>query len=108
MLSQLFIQNIAVIEKVQVAFEKGLNVFTGETGAGKSIVIDAINAVLGNRTSRDLVRTGAPKALVTALFEGCLLYTSRNCEKLYRKSAVPIEQIRCSRWIFGEFNERFA
>lgn len=70
MLSQLFIQNIAVIEKAQVAFEKGLNVFTGETGAGKSIVIDAINAVLGNRTSRDLVRTGAPKALVTALFEG--------------------------------------
>lgn len=69
MLSQLYIQNIAVIEKVQVVFEKGLNVFTGETGAGKSIVIDAINAVLGNRTSRDLVRTGAPKALVTALFE---------------------------------------
>ena len=69
MLSQLYIQNIAVIEKVQVAFEKGLNVFTGETGAGKSIVIDAINAVLGNRTSRDLVRTGAAKALVTALFE---------------------------------------
>ena len=69
MLSQLFTQNIAVIEKVQVTFEKGLNVFTGETGAGKSIVIDAINAVLGNRTSRELVRTGAPKALVTALFE---------------------------------------
>ncbi len=69
MLAQLFIQNIAVIEKVQVTFEKGLNVFTGETGAGKSIVIDAINAVLGNRTSRELVRTGAPKALVTALFE---------------------------------------
>lgn len=69
MLSQLFIQNIAVIEKVQVTFEKGLNVFTGETGAGKSIVIDALNAVLGNRTSRELVRTGAPKALVTALFE---------------------------------------
>ena len=69
MLSQLFIQNIAVIEKVQVTFEKGLNVFTGETGAGKSIVIDAINAVVGNRTSRELVRTGAPKALVTALFE---------------------------------------
>ncbi|HCU32631.1 MAG TPA: DNA repair protein RecN [Ruminococcaceae bacterium] len=69
MLSQLFIQNIAVIEKVQVIFENGLNVFTGETGAGKSIVIDAINAVLGNRISRDLVRTGAPKAFVTALFE---------------------------------------
>lgn len=69
MLSQLFIQNIAVIEKVQVSFGEGLNIFTGETGAGKSIVIDAINAVLGNRTSRDLVRTGAAKALVTALFE---------------------------------------
>ncbi len=69
MLSQLYIQNVAVIEKAQVSFEKGLNVFTGETGAGKSIVIDAINAVLGNRTSRDLVRTGASKALVTALFE---------------------------------------
>ncbi len=69
MLSRLYIQNIAVIEKVEVSFEKGLNIFTGETGAGKSIVIDAINAVLGNRTSRDLVRSGAPKALVTALFE---------------------------------------
>ena len=69
MLSQLFIQNIAVIEKVQVTFEKGLNVFTGETGAGKSIVIDAINAVLGNRTSGSLCGRGRLKALVTALFE---------------------------------------
>ncbi|MDD2955235.1 MAG: DNA repair protein RecN [Oscillospiraceae bacterium] len=69
MLSELYIQNIAVIEKASVTFSKGLNIFTGETGAGKSILIDAINAVLGSRTSKDLVRTGEKKALVTALFQ---------------------------------------
>ena len=68
MLSQLFIQNIAVIEKVQVTFKEGLNIITGETGTGKSIVIDALNAVLGNRTTRDLVRTGTDKAVVSARF----------------------------------------
>ncbi|MCI5801169.1 MAG: DNA repair protein RecN [Oscillospiraceae bacterium] len=69
MLSELYIQNIAVIEKTSVTFSGGLNIFTGETGAGKSILIDAINAVLGSRTSKDLVRTGEKKALVTALFQ---------------------------------------
>lgn len=68
MLKSLQIENIAVIEKVSIDFEKGLNVLTGETGAGKSIIIDAINAVLGLRTSRDLVRTGASHALVIAEF----------------------------------------
>ena len=68
MLSQLFIKNIAVIESASIDFENGFNVFTGETGAGKSILIDAINAVLGGRTSRDLVRTGASKAFVSAVF----------------------------------------
>lgn len=68
MLSQLFIKNIAVIENASVDFENGFNVFTGETGAGKSILIDSINAVLGGRTSRDLVRTGTEKANVTAVF----------------------------------------
>ena len=68
MLSQLFIKNIAVIESASVDFENGFNVFTGETGAGKSILIDAINAVLGGRTSRDLVRTGESKAFVSAVF----------------------------------------
>ena len=58
MLSQLFIQNIAVIEKVQVTFEKGLNVFTGETGAGKSIVIDAINEEIGDETKEQLLSLG--------------------------------------------------
>lgn len=68
MLKSLEIENIAVIEKVSIDFASGLNVLTGETGAGKSIIIDAINAVLGFRTSRDLVRTGASHALVIAEF----------------------------------------
>ena len=68
MLSQLFIKNVAVIESASIDFENGFNVFTGETGAGKSILIDSINAVLGGRTSRDLVRTGESKALVSAVF----------------------------------------
>ena len=69
MLTQLFIENIAVIEKTNIEFTEGLNVLTGETGAGKSIVIDAISAVLGRRTSRELVRTGANSAFVSATFE---------------------------------------
>ena len=68
MLKSLEIENIAVIEKVSIDFESGFNVLTGETGAGKSIIIDSINAVLGLRTSRDLVRTGASHALVIAEF----------------------------------------
>ena len=68
MLSSLKIENVAVIEKAQAQFTAGLNVLTGETGAGKSILIDSINAILGNRTSRDLVRTGAAKACIWATF----------------------------------------
>lgn len=68
MLISLKIENIAVIESVEVEFDKGLNVMTGETGAGKSIVIDAINAVLGERTSRELIRTGTENAKVFAEF----------------------------------------
>ena len=68
MLNELHIENIAVIEHADILFDRGLNVLGGETGAGKSIVIDAINAVLGNRTSRELVRKGASSALVTAVF----------------------------------------
>lgn len=68
MLSQLYISNIAVIEKVSIDFENGFTILTGETGAGKSIIIDAINAILGERTSKGLVRTGAKNGTVTAMF----------------------------------------
>lgn len=68
MLSCLQIENVAVIQKAEVHFQPGLNVLTGETGAGKSILIDSINAILGNRTSKDLVRTGASKAVIRASF----------------------------------------
>lgn len=70
MLADLKIENVAVIEKAEVHFTTGFNVLTGETGAGKSILIDSINAILGNRTSRDLVRSGAQKACIWATFEG--------------------------------------
>ena len=69
MLSELHIENIAVIERGDISFGPGLNVLGGETGAGKSIIIDSIYAVLGNRTSRELVRKGAENAVVTAVFE---------------------------------------
>ena len=68
MLSCLQIENVAVIQKAEVHFQPGLNVLTGVTGAGKSILIDSINAILGNRTSKDLVRTGASKAVIRASF----------------------------------------
>ena len=69
MLKNLYIENIAVIEKTAIDFTGGLNVLTGETGAGKSIVIDSINAILGNRTSRDLIRNGSENAFVSAEFD---------------------------------------
>lgn len=76
MLAELYIENLAVIEKAQIRFTDNLNVFTGETGAGKSILINGINAILGQRITKDIVRTGADKAVITAVFcnipEGCL------------------------------------
>lgn len=69
MLSTLKIENVAVIEQAEIHFDRGLNILTGETGAGKSIVIDSINAILGERTYKDIVRMGADKARVTAYFE---------------------------------------
>lgn len=68
MLKELYIENLAVIEKAVIPFESGLNVFTGETGAGKSILINGINAVLGQRTTKDIVRNGCKKAVISALF----------------------------------------
>ena len=69
MISTLYIENIAVIEKCSIDFNPGLNVLTGETGAGKSIIIDAINAIMGQRTSKDIIRTGAGSAFVSISFE---------------------------------------
>ncbi len=69
MLKELYIENLAVIEKASISFTENFNVFSGETGAGKSILIGAINAILGGRVSKDLIRTGTRKASVTALFD---------------------------------------
>ena len=68
MLNSLYIENIAVIEKTEIELFSGLNILTGETGAGKSIVIDAINAILGQRTSREIIRNGSDSATVFATF----------------------------------------
>ena len=81
MLSELKIENVAVIEKAQVHFDQGFNVLTGETGAGKSILIDSIQAIMGSRVSRDLVRTGARKACIWATFEQIPERVKRQLEK---------------------------
>ena len=81
MLANLKIENVAVIEKAEVNFTPGFNVLTGETGAGKSILIDSINAILGNRTSRELVRSGAQKACIWATFENIPQSVKKQMEK---------------------------
>lgn len=81
MLASLKIENVAVIEKAEVNFTHGFNVLTGETGAGKSILIDSINAILGNRTSRELVRSGAQKACIWATFESIPTSVKKQLEK---------------------------
>ncbi|WP_298029767.1 DNA repair protein RecN [uncultured Dysosmobacter sp.] len=87
MLELLHIENIAVIEQADIQFRPGFNALTGETGAGKSIVIDAMGAVLGGRTSRDLIRTGADKAFVSAAFSG----VSQDQPGLAENGVVPDE-----------------
>ena len=82
MLTDLYIENIAVIEQTDISFTRGLNVLTGETGAGKSIVIDAINAVLGKRSSRGLIRSGADAAFVSASFEDIGGYAERKLSSM--------------------------
>ena len=85
MLTQLHIENIAVIEKADIEFRKGLTVLTGETSAGKSIIVDSLGAVLGARTSRELVRTGADKGVVTAVFE------TNNADKWLEDNDIDLE-----------------
>ena len=99
MLSSLQIENVAVIQKAEVHFEPGLNVLTGVTGAGKSILIDSINAILGNRTSKDLVRTGAAKAVIRAAFEQV---PSAVLDKLEQSGYERSEALLLSREITAE------
>ena len=87
MLKTLSIENIAVIEKAEIEFSNGFNVLTGETGAGKSIVVDSINAILGERTSKELVRAGSENALVTAYFEDI----SKEVEQKLNEFDLPCE-----------------
>ena len=87
MLSNLKIENVAVIEKSDISFENGLNIMTGETGAGKSIVIDAINAILGERTSKDIVRSGTAAAKVSAYFENI----SRQAVEILNELEIEVE-----------------
>ena len=86
MLSVLKIENIAIIESAEIEFSRGFNVLSGETGAGKSIILDSINAVLGFRTSRELIRTGASEARVTALFSS----VGESVEKKLEELLLPI------------------
>lgn len=87
MLTQLDIQNIALIDKLSLEIAPGLNVLTGETGAGKSILIDSINAVLGERVSRELIRNGKEKAFIEAVFE----YENNQIDNILEQSGIEAE-----------------
>ena len=104
MLSLLHIENIAVISSADISFDRGFNVLTGETGAGKSIVIDSIGAIIGERTSRDLIRTGAKSARVSAVFcalpalvwfEEYGIYPDENGELLLERAIYPDGKNQC-------------
>lgn len=86
MLKELYIENLAVIEKANIPLSEGLNVFTGETGAGKSILINGINSVLGQRVTKDIVRSGCKKAVVSALFD-----VDERLEKLINEYGIEVE-----------------
>ncbi len=86
MLKELYIENLAVIEKAVIPVGEGLNVFTGETGAGKSILINGINSVLGQRVTKDIVRSGCKKAVVSALFD-----VDEKLEKLINEYGIEVE-----------------
>lgn len=88
MLRELVIENIAVIQRAELRFEPGFSVLSGETGAGKSIIIDALSAILGGRVSRELIRTGESRACVSAVFEGI----SPEAEQVLREQDIPLEE----------------
>ncbi len=88
MLTQLDIQNIALIDRLNLEIGQGLNVLTGETGAGKSILIDSINAVLGERVSRDLIRTGKDKAIIEAVFQ----YENAGIDRILEETGIDRDE----------------
>lgn len=88
MLDTLYIENIAVIEKTAIEFEKGFNIMTGETGAGKSIVIDSINCVIGGRASKDLIRTGCQKGIVSGEFS----QVPKECEEMLNEYGFSCDE----------------
>ena len=98
MLELLHIENIAVIEQADITFRPGFNALTGETGAGKSIVIDAISAILGQRAYRDAIRTGATRAFISAVFHGVTAYP------WFQENSVPIDggEVLIQREIFAD------
>lgn len=99
MLRELSIENLAIIEKATASFGGSFNVFTGETGAGKSILIGGINAILGHRTTKDIVRTGAAKAVITALFDEI---PDGVREKLAEMGFDAADELLLSREIFAD------
>ena len=99
MLRELSIENLAVIEKATARFGGNFNVFTGETGAGKSILIGGINAILGQRTNKDIVRTGEKKAVITALFDEI---PAAVLQKLEEFGFAAEDELLLSREIFAD------
>ena len=105
MLELLHIENIAIIERADILFGRGFNALTGETGAGKSIVIDALGAVLGQRTSRELIRTGAEKAFVSATFSAGSPKTAlrrRRTERFYCSASCTVTAKTSAAWADGQ------
>lgn len=94
MIKEIYIENIAVIKKMSINFNQGLSVITGETGAGKSILIDALNAILGNRLTKNMIRTGEEKALVVAMFSEL---SQQAQDKLFELGFEPLEEITLQR-----------
>src|SRR5579864_1911022 len=88
MLVELVVENLAVVEQVRVRFHRGLNLLTGETGSGKSIVVDALGLLFGGRASSDMIRAGADRARVSGIFE---VTSNPSFEKFIHKAANEIE-----------------
>ena len=106
MLLTLSMRNVALIESLTLEFQRGLHVMTGETGAGKSIVIDSIGAVLGRRVSRDLVRSGAHKGFVSAVFTGLSPALAALLDELLRTKRLPVAQLSAGSGIERKTLER--